>query len=124
MLAKSEVDALQADTALLAGAGYAVVDPDPSHLTPMQVDQVIESIKQSFSANRFWGVWLVVLGEGNPDFPHPLTRQEVQDTSGWIRSPKDEAKLAAASAQTRQALAATAAALAEAMSEAHKSSMK
>jgi adenosylmethionine-8-amino-7-oxononanoate aminotransferase len=64
--------------------------------------------------NREWAVWLANIGYEHQDFANILTRQELTQANPSFRSPEDKAKLAAAVAQTQQALAAPKAALVEA----------
>jgi len=113
LLDKSEQAANQAAISAFQVGDYAFVDPDPSHLTPGQVEKEIESIQNLMYVNWGWAVWLANVGRDREGFANILPRQEFIDANPSFRSPQDTARLAAAAAQTQQALAATKAALAE-----------
>jgi hypothetical protein len=113
-LDQSEQAALQTALPAFQVGDYAFADPDPSHLTPAQVDKKIESIQDLMGKNWGWAVWLEDISTDHQDFANILPGQEVMSANPSHRSPQDKARLAAASAQTQQALAATKAALAEA----------
>jgi hypothetical protein len=113
-LSKSEQAANQAAVSAFQVGDYAFADPDPSHLPPAQVEKIIESIKDLMKMNWGWAVWLANTGEDHQDFGKIFTKQQMRYDNPSYRSPQDKQRLAAAVAQTQQALAATKAALAEA----------
>ena len=113
-LDKSEQAALQAAVSAFQVGDYAFADPDPSHLTPAQVEKVIDSIQNLMYTNWGWAVWLTNIGLDHQDFANVITKQESTFSNPSFRSPQDKVRLAAAAAQTQQTLAAAMAALKEA----------
>ena len=99
-----------AETGLKAGQ-FNPVDPDPSHLTSTQLDKNIALLTDALFLNLRWGLWLWHIGEDNETFSGALTHAEFDKTAGFIRSPEDQKKLAAAQAQTEEALRSPAAAM-------------
>ena len=114
LLDKSEQAANQATLAAFQVGDYAFADPNPSHLTPAQVEKMTASIQNLMYKNWAWGVWLYNLSRDREGFANILPSQEVTDANPSFRSPQDKARLAEAAAQTQQALATASAALAEA----------
>jgi hypothetical protein len=114
LLDKSEQAATQAALSAFQVGDYAFADPNPSHLTPAQVEKKIESIQNLMYTNWGWAVWLENLSTDREGFANILPRQEVTSANPSFRSPQDKARLAAAAAQTQQALAAATAAVKEA----------
>jgi hypothetical protein len=88
---------------------YAVTDPDPSHLSPAQLDRVVGLLNDALFLNWKLGNWLGHVGADNTDFPGGPTSEEISEIAGWVRSPQDKEKLAAARDRTEQVLRATAA---------------
>jgi hypothetical protein len=114
LLDKSEQAANQAAVSAFQVGDYAFADPDPSHLTPAQVEKKIEAIQDLMYTNWGWAVWLGHLGDDHQDFAkNILSWQEVDAANPSFRSAQDKARLAAAAAQTQQTLAAAMAALKE-----------
>ena len=97
-----------AETGVKAG-DYAVTDPDPSHLSSAQLDRAIGLLNEALFLNWKLGNWLFHVGADNADFPGGPNSAETAEMAGWVRSPQDKEKLAAAQAQTDRALRATAA---------------
>ena len=114
LLDKSEQAAIQAAVSAFQVGDYAFADPNPSRLTPAQVDKITESIQTLMYTNWGWAVWLVNLSTDRDGFANILPKQEVISANPSFRSPQDKARLAEAAAQTQQALATAMAALAEA----------
>ena len=114
LLDKSEQAANQAALSAFQVGDYAFANPDPSHLTPAQVEKQIESIQTLMYTNWGWAVWLDHLGHDHYGFPDLLPPQEVNAANPSFRSPQDQKRLATAVAQTQQSLAKVKAAAAEA----------
>ena len=108
VLTSVEQTGLAAGEAGIKASEYSVADPDPSHLSPAHLDKTIDSINDALFLNWKLGNWLWHVGADNTDFPGGPPLREVSETAGWIRSPQDMAKLAAAHARTEQTLQATA----------------
>ena len=85
--------------------GFEAVDPDPSHMTADQLSTEIDLTQQALEATTTWGIYLMNVSATEPDFPSPLTAEEVFGSTGEIRSPEDRKKLMVASTITKQALA-------------------
>ena len=100
-----QLDALAktAYSAVHSAGSYAIVDPDPSHLTPTQVAEEIEQIKKAIDLIEVWGVFLSDTHSYYPDFTPALTSAELQP--GRSRSDSEQSKLAAAKALTLARLA-------------------
>jgi hypothetical protein len=92
-------------SAIRSAGSYAIVDPDPSHLTPTQVAEEIELIKKAIDINYIWGVFLSNASADNPDFTPAPTDAELLLIGGRSRSDADQSKLAAARALTNARLA-------------------
>jgi hypothetical protein len=88
---------------------YSVSDPDPSHLSPAQLEKTLSSLNDALFLNSKLLNWLWHVGADNSDFPGGPPLHEIYDINGWTRSPQDNQKLAAAEARTKQTLQATAA---------------
>ena len=114
LLDKSEQAAIQAAVSAFQVGDYAFADPNPSHLTPAEVEKMTKSIQDLMYTNWGWGVWLSNLGNNREGFANILPRQELHLANPSFRSPQDEARLADAAAQTKQALTSAKAALADA----------
>jgi hypothetical protein len=114
LLEKTEQASTQAAESAFRVGDYAFSGPNPSHLTPAQVEKMTESIQNLMYMNWIWGVWLRNLGGDREGFANILPNQEIADANPSFRSPQDTARLAEAAAQTQQALAAATAAVKEA----------
>ena len=108
MLTLVEQTGLTESEAGAKAGGYSVTDPDPSHLSPAQLDRTLALLNEALFLNWKLGNWLWHVGADNTDFPGGPPLREVAETAGWIRSPQDMAKLAVAHARTEQALQPTA----------------
>jgi hypothetical protein len=84
---------------------YAIVDPDPSHLTPAQGAAEIDLTQEAARANLHWGVVLMLIHQRDPEFAPGPSENEIGLLSGWIRSTEDQKKLAPAFAITDADLA-------------------
>jgi hypothetical protein len=93
---------------------YAYLDPDPSHLTPAQVDQEIILTEDCIEANFRLGVELRNLNDDHPDFSPAPSWPELFSSIGGKRSEQDSHKLTIAHALTSARLAATRSALKQA----------
>ena len=79
---------------------YGFVDPNPSHLSPAQVAEEIDLIRDALESNYVWGLFLSDFHHSFPDFTPAPTRDELQLLIGHLRSETDRKKLAAAQAIT------------------------
>ena len=84
---------------------YGLVDPNPSHMSPAQVAEEINLIRDALESNYVWGLFLINFHESFPDFTPAPTRDELHLLIGHLRSEADRKKLAAAEALTDTELA-------------------
>jgi hypothetical protein len=87
-------------SAVHSAGSYAIVDPDPSHLTPTQVAEEIEQIKKAIDLLQVWGVYLSDTHFYYPDFTPAPPDAELRPGSS-----RNQSKLAAARALTLARLA-------------------
>jgi len=88
-------------------SSYANVDPNPSHMTTAQIATEIDFTKDAMTALQIWATHLMNLHEQFPEFSPAPTPQELAILTGWLRSPDDQKKLAAAQAVTDADLASS-----------------
>jgi hypothetical protein len=105
LLDSEDAAANTAYDAIKYASAYAIVDPDPSHMTPAQVDAEIDLIKKALQRNQVWAVYLTVIHVYYPDFSPAPDPAEVAHLGGTIRSSADQQKLAPARALTDAKLA-------------------
>jgi hypothetical protein len=79
---------------------FNALDPDPSHFTPVQLDEQIKLTQDYLTAIFRWGIVLENLNEVAPDFTPAPTRSELLAFRGLIRNPQDVQKLQPAQQQT------------------------
>ena len=85
-------------------SSFAIVDPNPSHMSAEQLSSEIGLTQQALEATVTWGIYLENLGDQERNLPSPLTEQELREDLGEVRSAEDRQKLTAAAASTKQAL--------------------
>jgi hypothetical protein len=105
LLDQLDASVLNLYSAMNSAGNYAIVDPDPSHLTPTQVAEEIELIKKAIDLNHVWGVFLSNINSDSPDFTPAPTDAELLLIGGRSRRDADQSKLAAARALTDARLA-------------------
>ena len=91
--------------AAISATRYAIVDPNPAHMTPAQVSEEIESTEKAMGLARVWGIRLSNLHGEFADFGPAPTMKEVFSFVARPRSPADQKKLAAVEALTNAKLA-------------------
>jgi hypothetical protein len=101
----SDMDGQELYRATTRAGSYAMVDPDPSHLTPAQVAAAIELTQEAAQVNLRWGIVLTLIHDNDPEFGPGPSFHEMGLLSGWIRSTEDRKKLAPAIAITDADLA-------------------
>jgi hypothetical protein len=84
---------------------YGFVDPNPSHMSSIQVAEEINLITEALGSNYVWGVFMNNFHAAFPDFKPAPTRDELRLLIGHLRSEADRKKLAAAQAITDRDLA-------------------
>ena len=94
---------------------YAIADPDPSHMTPPQLDTEITLTQKAIGRAEKWGVYLDTIHSSHPDFTASLTLAEVMGLYHSPRALEDEKKLAVATAITDADLASVRAARSSAL---------
>jgi hypothetical protein len=102
------------ETAALAGnsaaattraSRYGFVDPNPSHMSSIQVAEEINLITEALGSNYVWGLFMNNFHASFPDFAPAPTRDELRLLIGHVRSEADRKKIAAAQALTEKDLA-------------------
>ena len=84
---------------------YGLVDPNPSHLSPAQVAEEIDLIRDALESNYVWGLFMSNFHISFPDFTPAPTRDELHLLIGHLRSEADRKKLTVAQALTDADLA-------------------
>lgn len=107
--------------AVSRASSYSNVDPNPSHMTPAQVAAEIDLIKDAMTATQIWAAHLMNVHQQFPEFSPAPTSQELSALAGWLRSPEDQQRLAAARAATAAALSSADDAMTAAMKATHDS---
>lgn len=107
MLEMSQTDAENIYQAMGRASSYAIVDPDPSHLTPTQVTAEIDLAKEAARLTLHWAAVLAVLQRYEADFPPGPSPEEIGRFSGKLRSASDQQQLAAARAISNAGLASS-----------------
>jgi hypothetical protein len=79
--------------AMKDASAYAIVDPNPSHMTPAQVATEVDLIKSAIQKNGVWAVYLRVIHGYYPDFSPAPDADELALISGLVRSSADQQKL-------------------------------
>jgi hypothetical protein len=92
-------------SAIKNASAYAIVDPNPSHMTPAQVAAEIDLIKIAIQRVQVWGVYLLVIHSYHSDFSPAPHLEEAARLGGLIRSDADQQKLTPAQAMTDAKLA-------------------
>jgi hypothetical protein len=105
LLDRVDAGAVDVFHAIGDATSYAIVDPDPSHMTPAQVATEIDLIKKALQADRGWAVYLMVIHRDYPEFSPGPDFSEVDRVGGLARSAADQHKLASAQAITDARLA-------------------
>ena len=105
LLDLTDTGAVDLFNAVSDAANYAIVDPDPSHMTPAQLSTEIDLIKRAIQMDHSWGLYLVVIHRYNTDFSPAPNPDEVSSIAGLIRSSADQQKLSPAQAITDAKLA-------------------
>ena len=86
--------------AAIGATRYAIVDPNPSHLTPAQVSEEIGLTEKAIELTRLWGIRLSNMHQEFSDFTPAPTLTEVFSFVARPRSLADQNKLAAVEAIT------------------------
>jgi hypothetical protein len=68
---------------------YRSLDPNLSHLTPLQIEAQIKLTQDTLISLYEWGVMLETLGSEFPDFAAKPTPGDLESLSGSARSPQD-----------------------------------
>jgi hypothetical protein len=105
LLDRTDGDERNAFEAVSRASSYANVDPNPSHMTPVQVAAEIDLIKDAMTAIQIWAAHLMNVHQLFPEFSPAPTSEELSLLAGWQRSPDDQKKLAAPQAATDEDLA-------------------
>jgi hypothetical protein len=104
-------DALTAYDALSRAGSYTSVDPNPSHMTSVQIAAEIGLIQEAMRTSFYWAVHLNNLHSLFPDFSPAPNQEAMNRLTGSVRSDEDSKKLATARAATDAAIAPSYAAL-------------
>jgi type II secretory pathway pseudopilin PulG len=105
LLEREDAGANDTYSAIKSASAYAIVDPDPSHMTPAQVAAEIELIQKAIQADQIWAIYLTVIHRYYSDFSPAPDPTEVVRIAGLVRSSADQQKLAPAQAITDTKLA-------------------
>jgi len=81
-------------------ASYALIDPDPSHMSPVLLADEIDLTRHALEMEFRLGILMENLNNLFPDFAPAPTAAELHLISGRTRTPADQAKLATAKALT------------------------
>jgi len=100
LLDRTDTDERNAFEAVSRAGSYTNVDPNPSHMTPVQVAAEIDLIKDAMTAIQIWATHLMNVHQQFPEFSPAPTSEELDLLFGWQRSADDEKKLVAAQAAT------------------------
>jgi type II secretory pathway pseudopilin PulG len=121
-VAQSDFDDSYQD--ITQAADYAFVDPDPSHLTALQIAAEVDLTKKVLAADYRWGIDLRDVHTEFPEFAPAPTLEELRSLAGRVRGVQDQKKLAAAKALTDAELQPFKAARTTAIKAAHDTNPK
>ena len=115
LLDATDHDERNALEAVSRASSYAIVDPNPSHMTPAQVADEIDRIKDALTALQIWAAHLMNVNDQFHEFAPAPTSQELSILAGWLRTPDDQKNLAMPQAASDKSLAPSRDAMIEAM---------